>query len=53
MEAADQAAFPWTVFFGILILLALLAILILAVCSAVRKNKKKVWSNLFDERKVC
>ncbi|KAL6740760.1 hypothetical protein Aduo_014082 [Ancylostoma duodenale] len=41
MEAADQAAFPWTVFFGILILLALLAILILAVCSAMRKNKKK------------
>ncbi|VDL82591.1 unnamed protein product [Nippostrongylus brasiliensis] len=41
MEAADQAAFPWTVFFGVLLLLLLLAILLLAVCSAMKKSKKK------------
>ncbi|KAK6749401.1 hypothetical protein RB195_001795 [Necator americanus] len=41
VEAADQAAFPWTVFFGVLILLLIVAVLILAICSAMRKNKKK------------
>ncbi|VDM64591.1 unnamed protein product [Angiostrongylus costaricensis] len=42
VEARDLDSFPWLIFFGVLILLILLSILICTVCSAIRKNKKKV-----------
>lgn len=41
VEARDLDAFPWLIFFGVLILLILLSVLICTVCSAIRKNKKK------------
>ncbi|KAJ1345733.1 hypothetical protein KIN20_000329 [Parelaphostrongylus tenuis] len=41
VEARDLDAFPWLIFFGVLILLILLCIVICAICNAIRKSKKK------------